>query len=141
VTSIPQEEPSTTRASTGYHKAPRLAIVYRCIAELKLNPDNPRLHSEKQIQQIGRSIQAFGFNVPILVDRKGRVLAGHGRVLAALSLGLKTTTGHLHRTPHRSAIQSIRYCRQPAHGELGVGRALARRATQVSFRGRTGFQP
>jgi hypothetical protein len=35
-----------------------LSIVYRDIEELKADPENPRLHSEKQIQQIARSIEA-----------------------------------------------------------------------------------
>ena len=37
---------------------------------------------------MARSISAFGFNVPILVDRGLRVVAGHGRLLAAQQLGL-----------------------------------------------------
>lgn len=55
-----------------------------------LNPDprNPREHSSRQIRQIARSIEAFGFNVPILVDRENKILAGHGRYLAARQLGL-----------------------------------------------------
>jgi ParB-like chromosome segregation protein Spo0J len=44
-----------------------LSIVYRQIDELKPNPANPRHHSKKQIQQIAASIDAFGFNVSILM--------------------------------------------------------------------------
>jgi DNA modification methylase len=58
------------------------------INRLKLDPRNPRLHSPRQIAQIAGSIRAFGFNVPILIDRDGNVLAGHGRVEAALKRGL-----------------------------------------------------
>jgi DNA modification methylase len=65
----------------------RLAILYRAVASLKLNPKNPRVHSRRQIRQIARSIRAFGFNVPILVDADGNVIAGHGRFLACLELG------------------------------------------------------
>jgi len=50
---------------------------------------NARVHLPRQVARIADSIAAFGFNVPILVDEKGRVLAGHGRVLAARRLGLK----------------------------------------------------
>jgi len=32
------------------------------------NPRNPRRHSDKQIRQLARSIEAFRFNVPVLVD-------------------------------------------------------------------------
>ena len=59
-----------------------LGVEYRRIAELKLDESNPRLHSPKQVRQIARSIEAFGFNVPILIDRESKVVAGHGRVLA-----------------------------------------------------------
>jgi len=51
--------------------------------------NNSRFHSEKQIQQIAKSIDQFGFNNPIQADEKGMILSGHGRVLAAQHLGLK----------------------------------------------------
>jgi DNA modification methylase len=47
---------------------------------------NPRTHSDVQIAQIAASISAFGFNNPILVDRKSGIIAGHGRLLAARKL-------------------------------------------------------
>src|SRR6516162_4734052 len=64
-----------------------LAVVWRRIEALRPDPANPRSHSPKQIRQLARSIGAFGFNVPILVDRTLRILAGHGRLLAAQELG------------------------------------------------------
>jgi hypothetical protein len=65
----------------------RLAVTYHQISKLKLNPNNPRAHSPRQIRQIARSIETFGFLVPVLVDGQGNVLASHGRILAALLLG------------------------------------------------------
>jgi hypothetical protein len=65
----------------------RLEVVYRPLAELKLDPTNPRVHSHKQIGQLRRSIESFGFNVPVLVDAKLKVIAGHGRVMACQLLG------------------------------------------------------
>ena len=65
-----------------------LEIVYRRVDELKLDPANPRRHSKKQIRQIANSIRTFGFIVPVLIDRDGRVLAGHGRLLACRELGI-----------------------------------------------------
>ena len=64
-----------------------IIVLTRSISELRLDPKNPRSHTAKQIRQIARSIQAFGFNVPILVDANGRVIAGHGRVIACQQLG------------------------------------------------------
>jgi ParB-like chromosome segregation protein Spo0J len=65
-----------------------LKIVYRPIEELKPDPANPRLHSRKQIRQIAKSIETFGFNVPILVGHAGNVIAGHGRLLACRELAI-----------------------------------------------------
>lgn len=59
------------------------------ISKLKTYIGNARTHSKKQVQQIARSIEAFGFNNPILVDADNQVIAGHGRLLAAKQLNLK----------------------------------------------------
>ena len=67
-----------------------LEVTYVSAASLKPNPQNPGIHSDKQVQQIARSIEAFGFNVPILVDDRQNVIAGHGRLLAARRLGWST---------------------------------------------------
>jgi hypothetical protein len=66
-----------------------LKIVYRAVGELRLDPRNPRAHSPRQIKQIARSIETFGFNVPVLVDSKLNVIAGHGRILACQKLSWK----------------------------------------------------
>lgn len=60
-----------------------LKVVYRRLAELKPDAANPRRHNKQQIRQIAASIEAFGFNVPILIDGNDNVIAGHGRRLAA----------------------------------------------------------
>ena len=65
----------------------RIEVVYRPIAELKLDPNNPRAHSPRQVRQIARSIETFGFNVPVLIDATSKVIAGHGRVMACQRLG------------------------------------------------------
>jgi DNA modification methylase len=65
----------------------RIKIVLCPIRELCLDSRNPRSHSPKQIRQIARSIEAFGFNVPILIDANKKVIAGHGRIMACELLG------------------------------------------------------
>jgi DNA modification methylase len=65
----------------------RVAVAYRRVSELRLRKDNARQHSAKQIRQIARSIESFGFNVPILVDANLAIIAGHGRILACRLLG------------------------------------------------------
>jgi ParB-like nuclease domain len=65
---------------------PRLA--YLPITDLSPDPANPRKHSRAQIRGIARSIESFGFNAPILINKKRRIIAGHGRCEAAKLLGL-----------------------------------------------------
>lgn len=50
--------------------------------------NNSRTHSENQVSQVAASITEFGFNNPILIDKKNTIIAGHGRLLAAQKLGL-----------------------------------------------------
>lgn len=59
------------------------------IADLSINPRNARIHSPQQVREIARSIKRFGFNNPVLVDRRNQLIAGHGRVEAAKLLGYK----------------------------------------------------
>jgi DNA modification methylase len=65
-----------------------LAVKYRSLASLRFDPQNPRVHNKKQVRQIALSIEAFGFNVPVLVDSQNQLIAGHGRVQAARLLGM-----------------------------------------------------
>jgi DNA modification methylase len=58
------------------------------LAELKPHKNNPRTHSKKQIGQIADSIRRFSFTNPVLVDDDHNIIAGHGRVEAAKTLGL-----------------------------------------------------
>ena len=59
------------------------------IDDIKPYPKNAKAHPKKQVQQIAASIEAFGFNQPVVVDKAGVVIVGHGRLEAAKLLGLK----------------------------------------------------
>ncbi|WP_291854841.1 site-specific DNA-methyltransferase [Bradyrhizobium sp.] len=65
-----------------------LVIEYRPVDALVPYARNARLHSAEQVAKIAASIKRFGFNNPILVDAQATIVAGHGRVMAAASLGL-----------------------------------------------------
>ncbi len=65
-----------------------LKIELRPLASLKWAKRSARTHSKKQIAQIASSIRQFGFNVPLLVDPEGVIVAGHGRLEAARLLAL-----------------------------------------------------
>jgi len=77
----------------------RLEVTYLRVTSLKPDPRNPRIHTDKQVRQIAQSIESFGFNVPVLIDEQQKVIAGHGRLMAARKLGWHTVPaiklGHL----------------------------------------------
>lgn len=57
--------------------------------EIKPYPKNAKKHPKKQIEQIARSIKEFGMNQPIVVDKNGVIIVGHGRYEAIKSLGME----------------------------------------------------
>ncbi|MGO9325179.1 MAG: site-specific DNA-methyltransferase [Terracidiphilus sp.] len=85
-----------------------LEVTYLPTTSLKPHPQNPRVHTYKQVHQIAHSIRAFGFNVPLLVDDRLHVVAGHGRLLAAQELGWKTVPviklTHLSETQYKAFL-------------------------------------
>lgn len=66
---------------------PAAEVIMRPVAELVPYARNARTHSARQVEQLVASIQRFGWTNPVLVDEQGRVIAGHGRLLAADKLG------------------------------------------------------
>lgn len=78
------------------------------VSELIPYVRNARTHSEAQVSQIAASIREFGFLSPILVAEDNTILAGHGRIAAALKLGLKKVPcvkeNHLTETQKRAYI-------------------------------------
>jgi ParB-like chromosome segregation protein Spo0J len=67
-----------------------LEVTYLRVTSLKPVPRDPRVHTDKQVRQIAQSIESFGFNVPLLIDDQQKVIAGHGRLMAARRLGWDT---------------------------------------------------
>ncbi len=67
-----------------------LEVQLIAIGKLKPSPSKARTHSKKQITQIAKSIETFGWTNPILTDEENRVLAGQARLGAAKQLGLLT---------------------------------------------------
>ncbi|SDM31358.1 ParB-like nuclease domain-containing protein [Methylobacterium phyllostachyos] len=50
---------------------------------------NARTHSPEQVAQLAAAIDRFGFTQPLLVDERDVIIAGHGRLAAAKSLGMQ----------------------------------------------------
>lgn len=91
------QPPSKTAQRARAREAPDGAMAakfprYRMVKTDELVPyqNNPRTHSDAQIVKIVRSIEQFGFTNPILTDGDAGVIAGHGRLIAAMKLGLET---------------------------------------------------
>lgn len=68
---------------------PANKIEMRSVSELVPYTNNSRTHSPQQIDQIAASINEWGWTVPVLVDEKGMLIAGHGRIMAAQKLGIE----------------------------------------------------
>lgn len=62
---------------------PADAVVRRPVKSLVAYAKNARTHSPEQVEQVVKSIKQFGWTVPVLIDEKGMIIAGHARVLAA----------------------------------------------------------
>lgn len=60
------------------------------VAELVPYEHNARTHSDEQVERLRRSLREFGFVAPILIDEERRVIAGHGRLLAAQAEGMES---------------------------------------------------
>lgn len=67
----------------------KIKLEYLELESLSLNPKNAKKHSKEQISEIAKNITKNGFNAPIGV-RQNKIIAGHGRYLAAKKLGLKS---------------------------------------------------
>ena len=65
-----------------------LTMRYRPIGELTPDPRNARTHPKRQIEQLQASIREFGFTNPVLADPEGNLIAGHGRLIAARTIGM-----------------------------------------------------
>ncbi len=77
------------------------------VADLLPYARNSRTHSEAQIEKIAKSIREFGFTNPILAADDGEIIAGHGRLVAARKMGLKTVP--VIRLSHLTAAQRRAY--------------------------------
>jgi len=67
-----------------------MKIEERKIEDIRPYPKNAKEHKEKQIKKIADSIKEFGFNQPLVVDKDGVIIVGHGRYIAAQFLGMET---------------------------------------------------
>lgn len=74
----------TRKSETHSDKIERVSI-----GDLIPYPGNPKKHG-KNVDEIVRSIEKHGWTMPLLIDQKNRIIAGHGRRLAAIKLNRST---------------------------------------------------
>lgn len=68
----------------------KMDIQWRDIETVKPYERNAKKHPDDQVQHIANSLKRFGWKQPLVVDKDGVVVVGHGRLLAAQKLGLKS---------------------------------------------------
>jgi DNA modification methylase len=67
-----------------------MQIEQIAISALKAYSRNSRTHDKNQIEKVAASITEFGFTNPVLIQDDGTIIAGHGRVEAAIKLDMTT---------------------------------------------------
>ena len=65
-----------------------MKIIYKALSEIRPYENNPR-NNEAAVKYVKASIEEFGFRVPIVIDKKNVIVAGHTRYKAAEELGLE----------------------------------------------------
>jgi DNA modification methylase len=84
------------------------------LANVKPYEKNPR-KNEGAVDAVAKSIQEFGFRVPIVVDGDGVVIAGHTRLKAAEKLGLKQVPVHVARELSPEKVRALRIADNKLH--------------------------
>ena len=67
-----------------------MEIIEVNISEIKPYEKNAKIHSKEQIKNVSESIEQFGWQQPIVIDKNKIIIIGHCRYLAAKRLKLKT---------------------------------------------------
>lgn len=70
-------------------KSDALKITSISIKDVKPYKDNAKIHDQSQVEKIAASIKQFGWDQPIVVNKKKVIIKGHGRYEAAKFLKMK----------------------------------------------------
>ena len=60
------------------------------IDEIRPYERNAKRHPKNQIAALAASLEEYGWTLPLLIDAEGNLIAGHGRLEAAKSIGIET---------------------------------------------------
>ena len=64
-------------------------IEYIKVENIKPYAKNAKKHPEEQVRRIAKSLEEFGFQQPLVVDKHNVLVIGHGRLAASKKLGIK----------------------------------------------------
>lgn len=107
------------------------------LASLTVYDRNSRTHSPEQISQIANSLREFGFTNPVLIDSSGGIIAGHGRVKAAESIGMDVVPcirlAHLSEAQKRAYIIADNKLAENAGWDLDVLRIEVGDLNRIGF--------
>ena len=94
-------------------------VQNRSIETIFPYPDNAKIHSDTQVDLIATAIKTYGFDQPIVVDKNGVIIKGHGRRLAALRLGMKQVPVVVRTDLSEEAVKAARLSdNKVAEGEV-----------------------
>jgi site-specific DNA-methyltransferase (adenine-specific) len=65
-----------------------MKVVEKSVKDLKMYENNPR-NNDQAVDEVAKSIQQFGFKVPMVIDTDNVIVCGHTRYKACLQLGIK----------------------------------------------------
>ena len=104
---------------------------------LKPYETNSRMHGEEQLGQIEKSIKEFGFTIPILIDDKNTILAGHGRWNVAKRMGLDQVpcmvVSHLNDTQKRAYVIADNKIAENSEWNFDVYMAEIKKLDELDF--------
>lgn len=84
------------------------------LSRIKRYAKNPRIN-EKAVEAVAGSIEEFGFRQPIVVDKRGVIVVGDTRYLAAVQLKLRTIPVHVAHDLKPQQIKAYRIADNKIH--------------------------
>lgn len=109
----------------------KLNLTYKLVSELKENQQHPRTHGNQQIKKLEKSIETFGFSVPLVIDKDDVIISGNAAYRAAKNLGLKEVPTvkleHLTRAKRKAFILAVNKIAE----ESGWDNAILREDFQI----------
>lgn len=78
------------------------------LENIKPYPGNAKKHTPEQVSKLAASITKFGWTALIQVDYEGVVIAGHGRRLAAIEMGMEKVPVVVRRDLTKAEADALR---------------------------------